>query len=395
LDLPDWTSPRFRLTEGGVTLEAAALAGRAARLAAEYRQAGGADIDGSSVAGLAAALVAAHAARVPLRLRRSALAPAAQEPPPGFSLLLETSGTTGAPKLVRHDPDRLLGRIPRTPAPDAVWLLSYDATGFAGLQVLLTAMAGGGRLVAAPGADVAALAALATAEGCTHASGTPSFWRGFLLAGARPPLKAITIGGEAVDQPLLDRLAERFPAARLRHIYASTEAGALFAVTDGRAGFPAAWLENGVDGVALRIRDGVLEVRSPRRALSPETDAGDWLVTGDLVEIVGDRISFRGRNDGIVNVGGVKVVPEQVEALLLSVAGVGDAAVTAVPSPITGQLLTARIVPVPDMSEDVLRGRLREALSALPPAARPRRIELVERLALAPSGKKIRMEGAA
>jgi len=395
LDLPDWISPRFRLTEGGVTQDAAALAGRAGRLATEYRQAGGGGVDGSSVAGLAAALLAAREAGVPLRLRRSGAAPALADMPSGFSLLLETSGTTGTPKLVRHDPSRLLGRIPRTAAPDAVWLLSYDPCGFAGLQVLLTAMAGGGRLVAAPGADAAALAALAAAEGCTHASGTPSFWRGLLLSGARPPLKAITIGGEAVDEALLDRLAESFPAARLRHIYASTEAGALFAVADGRAGFPASWLESGIEGVGLRIGDGVLEVRSPRRALSPETDAEGWLVTGDLVEVVGDRVLFRGRNDGVVNVGGVKVVPEQVEALLLSVAGVGDAAVAAVPSPITGQLLTARIVPVPNMSEEILRDRLRDALSTLPPAARPRRIELVERLPLAPSGKKIRMEGAA
>ena len=396
--LPPWIDPAFRLTEGGATLDASRLAAAAARLAASFREAGRGEADGRSAAGVVTALAAAETAGVELRLRRGG-GPAAGAPPaPGFFLVLETSGTTGTPKAVRHDLSRLLGRVPRVPAREAVWLLAYDPTGFAGLQVLLTALAGGGRLVAAPGADAPALAALAEAEGCTHASATPSFWRSFLLTPAAPPLRAVTLGGEAVEQALLDRLAARFPGARIRHIYASTEAGALFAVSDGREGFPAAWLESGADGVRLRIRDGVLEVRSPRMALCRADGAAlekdGWIVTGDLVEVLGDRVLFRGRNDGVVNVGGVKVVPEQVEALLLAVPGVLDAAVSSVPSPITGRLLTARVAPAPGTAEEPLRALMREALAALPPAARPRRIELVERLDLAPSGKKLRAEAS-
>ena len=99
------------------------------------------------------------------------------------------------------------------------------------------------------------LVAVAAQFATTHISGTPTFWRSFLLA-APPgslPLKQITLGGEAVDQPTLDRLAQRFPEARITHIYASTEAGALFSVHDGRAGFPRAWLHGKDAGVGLRI----------------------------------------------------------------------------------------------------------------------------------------------
>ena len=203
------------------------------------------------------------------------------------------------------------------------------------------------------------------------------------------PLVAVTLGGEAADQPLLDRLTVRFPKARLRHIYASTEAGALFAVADGRAGFPAAWLDEAPDGLELRIADGVLEVRSPRAAPGVVDSAG-WLATGDLVERRGERVLFTGRLDGLVNVGGVKVSPETVERRLLAVDGVADAAVVAVASPITGHLLTATIVPTPGVEEAVLRAALRAATADMPPAARPRALTFADHIPLSAAGKKSR-----
>ena len=224
----------------------------------------------------------------------------------GFTVSLMTSGTTGRPKLVRHTLESLLGRIPRS-AGSAMhcgqrWLLSYQPTTFAGLQVILTALCAGAAVVQTANRNPSELFAVAERFAATHISGTPTFWRSFLLA-APPgslPLQQITLGGEAVDQPTLDRLAQRFPDARITHIYASSEAGALFSVHDGRAGFPRAWLDGRAAGVGLRIRGGVLEVESPRRMLDYEgessptlTDDG-WLITGDLVRVDGDRVYFRG-----------------------------------------------------------------------------------------------------
>ncbi|MEE3623283.1 hypothetical protein UCD39_04690 [Nitrospirillum sp. BR 11752] len=200
-----------------------------------------------------------------------------------------------------------------------------------------------------------------------------------------------------MDQALLDRLAASFPDATLRHIYASTEAGSLFAVSDGRAGFPAAWLETGVEGTDLAIRDGVLHVRGPRLAvaLADErllTDADGWYATGDRVEVVGDRVLFRGREDGVVNVGGVKVMPDAVEALIQAVPGIADAAIRVQASPITGHLLTAQLVAAPGQDPTVLRPLVVAALAGLSPAARPRRLEFVTDLELSPSGKKKRVQ---
>ncbi|CAO3409541.1 AMP-binding protein [Azospirillum largimobile] len=387
---PDWFHPDFRLIEGEERFGWPELAGLAVPAGGVLRA------DRPSC--VLAALAAAEAAGQGLLLARGGAGSDGWQPGQGFSVTLESSGTTGAPKRLRHEFDRLRGRLRGMAEEGARWLLTYDPGAFAGLQVMLTAAAAGALLVAAPhgvSGGIAGLAEAARRHAVTHVSGTPSFWRAFLMAlgDADLPLRAVTLGGEAADQPLLDRLAERFPGARLRHIYASTEAGALFAVADGRAGFPAAWLDDAPDGLALRIVDGVLEVRSPRAA--PGTgDADGWLSTGDLVERQGDRVLFAGRLDGLVNVGGVKVSPEAVERRLLAVAGVADAAVAAVPSPITGHLLTATIVPAPGADGETLRAALRAATADLPPAARPRALTFADHIPLSAAGKKSR-KGAA
>lgn len=383
---PNWIHPAFRLIEGEKVFGWADLA-------ALPMPAGGV-VQADRPSRVLAALAAAEAAGQGVLLARGGAESAGWQPGQGFSVTLESSGTTGTPKRLRHDFTRLRGRLRGVAEEGARWLLTYDPGAFAGLQVMLTAAAAGAVLIAVPGSGAGTIAALAQAarrHAVTHVSGTPSFWRAFLMAlgDADLPLAAVTLGGEAADQPLLDRLAERFPHARLRHIYASTEAGALFAVADGRAGFPAAWLDAAPDGLALRITDGVLEVRSPRAAPGA-VDADGWLSTGDLVERRGDRVLFAGRLDGLVNVGGVKVSPEAVERCLLTVDGVADAAVVAVPSPITGHLLTATIVPVPGADDSALRVALRAATADLPPAARPRALTFADHIPLSAAGKKSR-----
>lgn len=381
---PSWIAPSFRLIEAGETFDRD-------RLTALPVPAGGViAADRPSLA--LAALIAAEEAGRPVVLKRHPGPDPGLPEGGGFSVLLETSGTTGAPKLVRHSLDRLRGRLRGTAEIDARWLLTYEPAAFAGLQVILTAAMAGSTLIAEPAAHATDLANAAMAHRVSHVSGTPSFWRVFLMAlgAARPPLSSITLGGETADQPLLDQLAAAFPLARIRHIYASTEAGALFAVTDGRAGFPASWLETGIDGVDLRIGDDMLEVRSPRAMLDHPTG---WLATGDLVGIVGDRVVFQGRADGRVNVGGVKVSPEATEAALLAVPGVRDALVTAVRNPVTGHILTATLVPHAGVEEAALRSAVRNAMAVLVPAARPRMISIADRLPLAATGKKSRSAG--
>ena len=346
------------------------------------------------------ALLAGAAGDRPVLLSTSAGEPAGLS---GFEILLLTSGTSGRQKMAAHDLESLTGRIrsPATASTGATWLLTYSATAFAGLQVLLTAILTGGRLVTSTTRSIADLFRMAVTHGVTHASATPTFWRGWMLASgggaAQPPLQQITIGGEAVDQTTLDRLAERYPAARITHIYASTEAGSLFAVNDRRAGFPASWLEQDVDGVRLRIADGLLEVKSPRRMKayrSQDADPGaedSWLRTGDLVERHGDRVLFCGRGDRIVNVGGYKVAPERVERVLLEVPGVADVYVYPRANAITGNILMADLLADQTANRDaVVAAAQAHAERTLAKHERPARFTVVDALQMADSGKKTR-----
>lgn len=318
-----------------------------------------------------------------------------------FEVALMTSGTSGNRKIARHDPANLMGRIRPSDARTRAWLLTYTPTGFAGMQVILTALATCSRLVCPSDRQLATMIPFAAENGVTHASGTPTFWRAWLLASAgisnAPKLEQITIGGEAVDQNTLDRLAAAYPSARITHIYASTEAGSVFSVNDKKEGFPASWLSTGIGGVGLRMRDGILEIRTPRRMSRymshhdlPVIDGG-WLRTGDLVRIENDRILFAGRQDKIINVAGFKVFPEDIERTLLNVSGVADAYVYSKPNVITGNVLLADITvesacdpaAVVAAAKAYVRGKLpRHQLPAI--------IRVVPQLQTAESGKKQR-----
>ncbi|MEO5366872.1 MAG: AMP-binding protein [Magnetococcus sp. WYHC-3] len=319
--------------------------------------------------------------------------PAPHTPCPGAGrILLQTSGTSGPPKTAGHTLERLLGRLPprRDDTAAERWLLCYPAASFAGLQVVLSAARRGAMLAEAEEITVTALAALARTLRPTHISATPTCWRGLLAAGVSPAqpsgaaLGHITLGGETVDQGLLDALTRAFPGASLHQIYASTEAGALFTVKDRQAGFPALWLTQGIDGVRMQLDPaGQLLVHSPRCHVDHE-DAAGWLATGDMVEQRGERCYFLGRGDAVVNVGGVKVHPEAVEAVLRQCPGVADVCVRGHPNPITGQVVVADVVAQPGSDTVGLESILRTHAAAN--LERPRRPAYYHWVAALPTG---------
>lgn len=388
-----WLHPDFTLTDAAGTVTAADLILAATRLADELPLWGRAGLAATDARAILAALLAAEARQTDLFLIRDATTGApvgyriegeavhevAPDAPDGHGLVwLQTSGSTGRPKWVSHAPDALRARI-AAGQPHARWLLSYAAGGFAGLQVILSAAIGGHHLVTSDHASIGDLAALAVEHRITHLSGTPTFWRAFLMAlgPAELPLAVVTLGGEAPDQALLDLLHAKFPAARLRHLYATTELGTVFSVADGCAGFPADWLKTDLaitDQETLAVRrDGVLHE------------------TGDRVALVGDRVLFRGRLDAMVNIGGVKIWPEEVEAHLLQLPQLRDALVTTKPNPITGSILIADLVLADPASQTESEPLIKAHLALLPRAARPAMIRYKTALPTGQTGKKLRM----
>ncbi|MFC5676320.1 class I adenylate-forming enzyme family protein [Aeromicrobium endophyticum] len=305
--------------------------------------------------------------------------------------LVLTTGTTGAPRGVRHDWTRLAGGASHVSTGEGQrWLLAYGLHQFAGLQVLLHVFAAGATLVApAPRRPAEGLEAMRRL-GVTHASATPTYWR-FVVAELRadggpvPPLQQVTLGGEAIPGPLLGVLRETFAGAAVSQVYAASEFGSTGSVRDGRPGLSVDVLDRGEQApVDLRVVDGELWVRSRTGMLGyhgePPVDADGWRPTGDLVEVVGDRVLFRGRSSDVINVGGVKVHPLPVEERVAAVPGVDLARVHGRPNAMTGAIVALEVVPTPGADLDALKLALRAACADLPSAARPRSIRFVETL---------------
>ena len=314
--------------------------------------------------------------------------------------LVLTTGTTGVPRGVRHDWSRLLRGTARVrPADGQRWLLAYGLHQFAGLQVLLHVFAAGATLVApAPRRPKEGLRAMREL-GVTHASATPTYWR-FLLAqlrsdgGTVPRLRQVTLGGEAIPGPLLDDLATTFPDASVSQVYAASEFGSTGSMKDRRAGLSVDVLDRGEDAeVDMKIVDGELWIRSRTGMLGyygePPVEADGWRPTGDLVEVVGDRILFRGRTSEVINVGGVKVHPLPIEERVGGVPGVDMARVFGRPSALTGAIVALEVVLAPDADPASVKKAIREACSDLPAAAQPRSIKFVDDVSTA-GGKILR-----
>jgi acyl-coenzyme A synthetase/AMP-(fatty) acid ligase len=328
--------------------------------------------------------------------------------------VLLTSGTTAEPRLVVHTLASLAGSWPRTGAGRRVWSTFYDIRRYGGLQIYLRALLGGASLVLSDAAEpVAAFLARAAAAGVTHISGTPSHWRRALMSGAAERLhpEYVRLSGEVADQALLDRLGEVYPRATVAHAFASTEAGLAFEVSDGQAGFPAAFIEEAGRagaGIDLAVIDGTLRIRSAHIALrylgsepSTLTDADGFIDTGDLVERVGERYYFRGRRGGVINVGGLKVYPEEVEAVLNAHPRVLSSQVYGRRNSITGALVVADIVLAEHIvgtgdageAERVKRELLSVCRASLAPHKVPALLHVVPALQVTAAGKLLRPMG--
>jgi acyl-CoA synthetase (AMP-forming)/AMP-acid ligase II len=324
--------------------------------------------------------------------------------------VLLTSGTSGVPKMVAHSLESLTAPIePGAPQNNpVVWGTFYDIRRYGGLQIFLRALVGGASLVLSNAGEPIAdhLARLAQC-GVTHLSGTPSHWRRALMSPAIREISPcyVRLSGEIADQIILDSLKAMFPDACVGHAYASTEAGVAFAVDDGVAGFPVSIIGRSRDGVEIKIVDGSMRIRSSRTASryvgaeqGPLLDSEGFVDTGDIVELHGERYVFAGRKGGIINVGGQKVHPEEVEAVINRHPQVRISLVRPKRSPVTGAVVTAEVVLRDECRRPAGELEVKDDILAfcraeLPRYKVPAAITLVPSLDLASTGKLARRHG--
>ena len=313
-----------------------------------------------------------------------------QENNDGWTLTLYTSGTTGRPKKVYHTLKTLMRTVKHSPKlADKVWALAYNPTHYAGLQVFFQALSNLNTLVYVFGQPVHSIPRILKKYHVTNLSATPSYYKMFLpLADVNETMERITFGGERMDETLLPDVKRVFPNAEIRNIYASTEAGALFTSVGNEF------------SIAPDLKDKVKILDSGELLLHasllgggvPLQD-GEWFLTGDLVESVGEnRFCFSSRKTEMINVGGYKVNPNEVETVIRQVDGVADALVTGKENRLLGYVLLAYVVKQDQSAQDaVLKEKIFTHLAEhLQSWKCPRIIYFVDHLELSRTGKKVR-----
>jgi acyl-coenzyme A synthetase/AMP-(fatty) acid ligase len=319
--------------------------------------------------------------------------------------ILLTSGTTGLPKLAVHTLASLAGSTRHSDPASAsmVWSTFYDMRRYGGLHIFLhAALTGTSLVVSSAQESVADFFARAGAHGVTHISGTPSHWRRALMSpfANRIAPQYIRMSGEIVDQAILNQVQAHYPHASVAHTFASTEAGVGFNVNDGLMGFPPQVLTAN-PLIEMKVDDGTLRIRSTRTAVrylaadSPVLkDADGFVDTGDTIELRNGRYYFTGRRDGTINVGGFKVHPEEVEAVINRHPVVAMSLVKAKKNPITGSLVVAEVVlktmPQNGGSDALLRDIQQFCRAELDSHKVPAAINIVPMLTIGQSGKLVR-----
>jgi acyl-coenzyme A synthetase/AMP-(fatty) acid ligase len=323
--------------------------------------------------------------------------------------ILLTSGTTGRPKIVLHTLASLAGAIcPSSPQTDVIWSTFYDIRRYGGLQIFLrSVITNSSLLLAGPRESLASFLRRAGEAGVTHISGTPSHWRRALMSpeAARISPKYIRLSGEIADQDVINSLRTFYPNAQICHAFATTEAGVAFEVHDELPGFPASFLSDTCD-VDLKVVDKTLRIRSDRTAKRylgenpPELkDVEGFIDTGDVLELSDGRYYFQGRRDGVINVGGLKVHPEEIEAVLNRHPQVRQSLVKTKKNPMTGALVVADVLLKDPANSLGLRARELQHMikqfcrASLAPHKVPATISFVGALAVSDAGKLDRHYG--
>jgi acyl-coenzyme A synthetase/AMP-(fatty) acid ligase len=290
-----------------------------------------------------------------------------------------------------------------------IWGTFYNICRYGGLQILLRTVLGGASLVLsdveeAPGDFLARLAQ----HRVTHVLGTPTHWRRALMSPLCREIapRYVRLSGEIADQSILDALRQAYPDAVIAHAFASTEAGVGFTVNDGLEGFPESLLHDSGGDVKLELKHGSLHIRSAGTAVgyldgAELRDQQGFVDTGDAIELRNGRCYFLGRVSGVINVGGQKVHPEEVETLISRHPEVEMSRVRAKKNPITGSIVVADIVLKKSDHQHAIDGGaalkseiLKMCNAELPRYKVPMMINIVTALPVGATGKLIRHENS-
>jgi long-chain acyl-CoA synthetase len=264
-------------------------------------------------------------------------------------LILFSSGSTGQSKAAVHDVVGMLAKFKvRRHARRAITFLLYDHIG--GFNTMLYQLSNAGCIVTVQNRDPDSVLRAVERHKVELLPTSPTFINLVLLSEAYrrydlSSLKIVTYGTEPMPQSTLGRFHQVLPEVELQQTYGLSELGILRSKSRSSDSL---WVKLGGEGFQTRVVDDILQIKAESAMLgylnasSPFTADG-WFITGDKVEVDGDYFQILGRQSEIINVGGQKVYPAQVESVVQEMAEVAEVSVYGEKNAITGQIVCAAI----------------------------------------------------
>lgn len=280
-------------------------------------------------------------------------------------LVLFTSGTSGNPKGAVHDFSRLLAKFSiGRKSMSTVNFLLFDHWG--GLNTMFHTLSNGGIVLTLRDRKPDSICAFIEKHKIELLPASPTFLNLMLMSEANKnydlsSLKLITYGTEPMPLSTLERLKKAFPEVKLQQTYGLIELGVMRSKSESDNSL---WVKVGGEGFETRVSDGLLEIKAESAMLgylnapSPFTEDG-WFMTGDEVEVKGEYIRILGRKSEIINVGGEKVYPQEVENIIQELDNIAEVTVFGQKNPIMGNIVCAKIRLISDEEKKVFVTRLK------------------------------------
>jgi long-chain acyl-CoA synthetase len=264
-------------------------------------------------------------------------------------VVLFSSGSTGKSKAAVHDIVPLLEKFKvRRHSKRTIAFLLFDHIG--GLNTMFYTFSNGGCLVTVPDRSPDSVCSSIERYKVQTLPTSPTFINLFLLSEAYKrynlkSLELVTYGTEVMPETTLQKFHSLYPSIRLLQTYGLSEIGILRSKSKSSDSL---WVKVGGEDYQTRVRNGMLEIKAKSAMLgylnapSPYTEDG-WFITNDQVLEDGDYIKILGRKSEVINVGGEKVYPAEVESIIQLMVGVDEVAVSSEPNPITGHMIKAAV----------------------------------------------------
>lgn len=305
-------------------------------------------------------------------------------------LILFSSGTTGNPKAMLHDLDTLIDSYALKEGKDLRVLAFMGIDHIGGIDIFLRGIASGSCLVVPRERSPEAICRLIAEQRVHVLPTTPSFLNLLLLSDAHrghdlSSLTIIAFGAERMPAPVLRRLEHLFKGVRFLQKFGTSETNAIRTIS--KESDPL-WMRIDDPAVEWKIVAGELWLKTPSRILgylnaeSDRLEADGWYRTGDLVEEKDGFFRVTGRRETMINVGGEKVLPAEVEAAIRELTAVVDCQVFSEPNPILGQVVCADVVVEEENPKEAVRLIRRHCRQKLAPHKVPVKIRVVDEIAV-------------